>query len=108
MGSREEGNVAAGGCEDADIVAQFVRDDRRCRGAVLDQTDEAARLRERPARREPACRGGVSRATHAAETKAPAREKIFLGEFHDILPVRANEGLSKRMAAPFSDRFISL
>ena len=78
IGPGEDGNVAAGAFEDADIVSQPVGDDRRYRGAILDQADEAARLRERLARRQPACRGGVSRATHAAETKASAREKIFL------------------------------
>ena len=57
----QDGDVSAGAFEHADIVSQLVRDDGRNRGAVLDQADEAARLRKRLARRKPSSRGRVSR-----------------------------------------------
>jgi len=39
IGARQDGNVAAGALENADIVSQLVGLDRRYRGAVLDQAD---------------------------------------------------------------------
>src|SRR6202166_4739857 len=64
--ARQDGDVSAGALEYADIVSQLVRNDGRRRGAVLDQTDDAARLRECLARRKPSARGRVNR-TDAAE-----------------------------------------
>ena len=58
VGAGQNGNVPAGAFEHADIVAQPVRDDRRNGGAVLDQADEAAGLREGFARRQPPVGGG--------------------------------------------------
>jgi hypothetical protein len=44
IGPGQDGNVAAGAFQNADIVSQPVRDDRRNCRAVLDQADKAARL----------------------------------------------------------------
>jgi hypothetical protein len=58
VGAGQNGDVAPGAFEDADIVAQSVRDDRRNGGAVLDQADEAAGLREGFTRGQPPVGGG--------------------------------------------------
>ena len=50
------GQVSAGALEYADIVSQLVRNDGRSRCAVLDQADDAARLRKCLARRKPSAR----------------------------------------------------
>src|SRR5262245_28940752 len=64
-----------GALEYADIVSQLMRNNRRYRGAVLDQTDDAARLRKCLARRKPAPRCSERRRTEAAQAKAAAREE---------------------------------
>ena len=47
VGAGQDRDVSTGPFEHADVVAQLVGDDRRDCGAILDETDEAARLRER-------------------------------------------------------------
>jgi hypothetical protein len=70
VGAGQDGDVSAGAFEHADIVSQLVRNDGRYRGAVLDQTDDAARLRKCLARRKPSTRCRVESAAEAAEAKA--------------------------------------
>jgi CheY-like chemotaxis protein len=70
----QDGDIPAGAFKHADIVAQLVRHDGRYRGAVLDQTDKAARLRERLAGGKPSSRGREGCTTGATEAEAPPRE----------------------------------
>src|ERR1700730_4041903 len=70
IGAGQDGDVSAGALEYADIVSQLVRNDGRFRGAVLDQADDAARLRKCLARRKPSARCRVKSTADAAETKA--------------------------------------
>src|ERR1700731_2208574 len=53
VGAGQDGDVSAGALEYADVVSQLVRNDGRHGGAILDQADDAARLRKRLARRKP-------------------------------------------------------
>jgi hypothetical protein len=69
-GAGQDGDVSAGALEYADIVSQLVRNDGRYRGAVLDQADDAARLRKCLARRKPYARCRVESTADAAEAKA--------------------------------------
>ena len=77
VGPGQHGDGAAGAFEHADIAAQLVRDDRRHGGAVLDQADDAARLRKGLAWREPSSRGRGGRAADAAKTEAAPRQQMF-------------------------------
>jgi hypothetical protein len=70
----QDRDVSAGAFEHAYIVAQSVRDDRRHRSTVLDETDESARFRECLARREPSACGRQSAAAHATEAKPASRQ----------------------------------
>src|ERR1700722_4740217 len=65
----QNGDVAAGALEHADVVPQLVGCDRRYRGAILEQTDEASRLRKCFAGRKPSARCRVSRSADATEAK---------------------------------------
>jgi hypothetical protein len=79
----ENGDIAAGSLEYADVVSQSVRRDRRSRGAVFDQADQTAGFREGLARRQPSAQGGST--ADAAQAKVPPRQQIFRRCFHDIL-----------------------
>ncbi|WP_430640250.1 hypothetical protein [Bradyrhizobium diazoefficiens] len=73
VGPGQDGDVAAGAFEHADIVAKpGGRDRRNCR-TVLDQADEAARLGVGLARCEPSGGGGERGAADATQAKAAPR-----------------------------------
>src|ERR1700733_2098073 len=57
--------------------------DRRGGGTVLDQTDQASRLRISLTRRQPTIRRGVCRASDAAETKMTSGYQTLPCVFHD-------------------------
>jgi hypothetical protein len=76
--SGEDGDVAAGALQHADVVSQPVGDNGRHRGTVLDQADEAARLGERLARCKPSSRSSESRATQAAQAEVSSRQQILV------------------------------
>ena len=59
----------------ADVASQLVRDDRRCRGTVLDQADDASRFRVGLPRRKPTVSSGNRRTAQAAETEIAARQQ---------------------------------
>ena len=75
VGSGEDRDVAAGAFEHADVVAQLVGHDRRSRGAVLDQADEAARLRKGLAGCEPAAASAAVAAPPMQHRQKPRRDR---------------------------------
>jgi hypothetical protein len=76
VGAGQDRDVSAGAFEHAYVVAQPVRDDRRRRGTILDETDEASRFREGLARGEPSACGRESAAAHATEAKPASRQQF--------------------------------
>jgi len=83
--ARQHGNRAARSFQHADIVAELVRDDRRYGCAVLDQADDAARLRKHVAWREPSSRSRASRAANAAEAEAASGQQSSARDFHGTI-----------------------
>src|SRR5262245_4883626 len=78
--SGQDGNIAAGAFEDADITAQPMdcNGRRGCRRA--DRADDVLSYGENLSGREPATRGGERRRTDTAQAEATARQQGVMGD----------------------------